>query len=114
MLPHERSLVERFTNRPFALLGINSDPNRQEVEQRLPQEQVSWRSWWDSSPDGPIARRWRVNAWPAFFLVDAKGTIRYKSDTLRTPEQIDKAVAKLLNERNAEKAASAPPVSPGS
>ena len=25
MYPHERSLVERLANRPFAIIGINSD-----------------------------------------------------------------------------------------
>jgi hypothetical protein len=90
------------------LLGVNSDPDRQEVETRLPQERITWRSWSDAGPDGAIARRWRVNAWPAFFLIDARGILRYKSDALHTPEQIDQAVAKLLKEQDAEKAAVTP------
>ena len=32
MYPHERSLVERLKDKPFVLLGINSDPKKNIVE----------------------------------------------------------------------------------
>jgi hypothetical protein len=28
MIPHERSLVERLKDKPFALLGVNSDVDK--------------------------------------------------------------------------------------
>ena len=55
MYPHERSLVERMNDKPFALLGINSDPKERLLE-TIKREKMTWRSWWDGgSTGGPIA-----------------------------------------------------------
>jgi len=96
MYPHERSLVKRLADKPFALLGINSDPNRKELKKVLKKEQITWRSWWDGgSPYGPIARKWSVREWPTIYVLDAKGVIRYWG--IRGKE-LDEAVDKLLQE----------------
>ena len=34
MYPHERSLVKRLENKPFALLGVNSDRDREALKNR--------------------------------------------------------------------------------
>ena len=56
MFPHERSLVKRLENKPFALLGINTDQNRDKVRQDNQQQQITWRSWFDGQ-GGPICAR---------------------------------------------------------
>ena len=33
MYPHERSLVERLKDKPFALIGVNSDTDKDEAEE---------------------------------------------------------------------------------
>ena len=77
MYPHERSLVEKYQNRPFVILGVNSDASRELVKQVSEKEKLTWRSFWDGgSTDGPIARRWNVNGWPTLYLIDHKGVIR--------------------------------------
>src|SRR5450755_3974065 len=76
MYPHERSLVEKFKNRPFVILGVNSDASRDLVNQVVKKEKLSKRSFWDSgSTDGPISRRWNVTGWPTCYLIDHSGTI---------------------------------------
>jgi hypothetical protein len=96
MYPHERSLVKRLTNKPFALLGINSDPGREELKEVLKKEQITWRSWWDGgSTSGPIASKWNVTGWPTIYVLDAKGVIRYRDVR---GEKMDEAVNKLLQE----------------
>ncbi len=55
MYPHERSLVKRLADEPFALLGINSDSDRQELKKVLAKEKITWRSWWD----GGSTAAWR-------------------------------------------------------
>ncbi len=95
MYPHERSLVKRLAGKPFALLGINSDP-RGKLKQAIKKEQMTWRSWWDGGDtSGPIATRWNVHGWPTIYVLDHKGVIRYK-DVRGTP--LDEAVAALLKE----------------
>ena len=95
MYPHERSLVKRLENKPFALLGVNSDPKEQ-VEAALKRENITWRSWWDGgSTGGPIAKQYDVHAWPTIYVLDAKGVIRYKNVR---GEEMDRAVDALLKE----------------
>ena len=95
MYPHERSLVKRLEGKPFALLGVNSDP-KDRLRQAMKKENITWRSWWDGgNTGGPIAKAWNVSGWPTIYVLDAKGVIRYKN--IREKE-MDKAVDKLLEE----------------
>jgi peroxiredoxin len=93
MYPHERSLVERLKDKPFALIGVNSDP-RDKVKDAMQREKISWRSFWDGgNTNGPIATRWNVRAWPTIYVLDQEGVIRYKNVR---GEAMDKAVDELL------------------
>jgi peroxiredoxin len=96
MYPHERSLVKRLAGKPFALLGINSDPSKEALKKVMDKENMTWRSWWDGgNTEGPIATKWNVVGWPTIYVLDAKGVIRYKN--VREKE-LDKAVDTLLKE----------------
>jgi hypothetical protein len=79
MYPHERSLVKKHADKPFVILGVNSDRDRTALKKNIINEELPWRSFWDGGTvHGPIATAWKVNAWPTIFVVDAKGVIRYK------------------------------------
>ncbi len=96
MYPHERSLVKRLQGKPFALLGINSDKNLNELHAAMIREQITWRSWWDGgSTGGPIATLFGVRSWPTIYVIDHKGVIRYKNVR---GEALDEAVDTLLEE----------------
>jgi thioredoxin-like negative regulator of GroEL len=100
MYAHERSLVKRYKDKPFALLGVNSDKDRDALKQVLKDEKISWRSWWNGgSPGGPIAKAWGVNAWPTLYLIDAKGVIRHR---LVGGQGLDQALTKLMRETDSE------------
>ena len=43
MYPHERSLVKRLEGKPFALIGINSDP-KERLRRVMKKENITWRS----------------------------------------------------------------------
>lgn len=97
MIPHERSLVKRLENKPFALLGINSDRDRFEIRRTCKTEQITWRSWFDGgTTSGPIAGAWGVRSWPTIYVLDARGVIRYKDVR---GEALDQAVDTLLAEQ---------------
>jgi tetratricopeptide (TPR) repeat protein len=71
--------VERLKDRPFAFLGVESDDHLEAVRKARDKGEITWRSWWDGgSIEGPIATRWNVKGWPAIFIIDHKGVIRYK------------------------------------
>lgn|SRR5262245_28005836 len=96
MYGHERSLVQRLEGKPFALIGVNSDTNRDQLKQVLIDERITWRSFWNGgSTGGPISRQWRVEGWPSIWVIDAKGVIRYRNVR---GQAMDDAVDALLKE----------------
>jgi len=99
MYPHERSLVKRLANEPFALIGVNSDP-KEKVLSALKRESITWRSYWDGgNTSWPIASRWNVRGWPTIYVLDQKGMIRYKNVR---GSAMDKAVDALLAEAKSD------------
>ncbi len=81
MYPHERSLVKRLADQPFALIGVNSDKDLKKLHKRLEDENISWRSFWNGpkGTSGPISRKWGVRGWPTIYVIDHKGIIRFKN-----------------------------------
>jgi hypothetical protein len=99
MYPHERSLVQKLANKPFALIGINSDTDRDRLKERIKEEKMTWRSWWDGgSTSGPIASSWNVEGWPTLYILDHKGVIRHKFLGFPGESKFDGALEVLLSE----------------
>jgi peroxiredoxin len=98
MYAYERSLVKQLEGKPFALVGVNSDPDKDELKKTMEEQHITWRSFWDGAEGerGPIFTKWNVNGRPANYVLDAKGTIRFKD--LRGEAAMDRAVDKLLKE----------------
>ena len=107
MYPHERSLVKRLENEPFALIGVNSDRDLAKLRPRLEEEQITWRSFWNGPEGtrGPISKAWNVSSWPTIYVMDAEGVIRFKNVR---GEAMDKAIDELLGEMKAPR----PPETP--
>jgi RNA polymerase sigma factor (sigma-70 family) len=95
MNPHKQRLVERHKDRPFALLEVNSDEDREVVKRTMRKDKLTWRCWFEGGREGPIARRWNVRRWPSIYVLDARGVIRYKD--LRD-QPLDEAVMRLLQD----------------
>ena len=97
MFPHERSLVKRLKDKPFALIGVNSDIDKLYLKKRMKAESITWRSFWNGplGTSGPISSEWGVRGWPTIYILDHKGVIRFMGP--RGPA-MDKAVDQLLAE----------------
>lgn len=95
MYPHERSLVEELKNEPFALIGVNSDRDKDKLRPRLAEEKITWRSFWNGpqGTGGPISKEWRVTGWPTVYVIDHQGVIRHKS---HGGPEMDKALRECL------------------
>ena len=79
MYPHERSLVQRLADKPFVIIGVNSDSDREQIKKVIAKENITWRSFWNGgSTSGPISSAWNVRGWPTLYLIDHEGVIRYK------------------------------------
>ena len=101
MVPHERSLVKQLADKPFALIGVDSDEEIEVARESVEALNINWRSFWNGEKGtfGPIATKWNIDSWPTTYLIDAKGIIRYKN--LRG-EKLDDAIEELMAEAGHE------------
>ena len=96
MYPHERSLVEKYKDQPFAIVGINSDRDRDKLKERMAEENITWKSFFDGGgTGGPIASTWNVSGWPTIYVLDADGRIRFKDVR---GDAMDAAIEELMAE----------------
>ncbi len=97
MYPHERSLVKKLADRPFALIGVNSDKDLEKLLPRREEENITWRSFWNGPKGtrGPISERWDVMGWPTIYILDANGVIRERN---KRNEEMEEVVMELLQE----------------
>jgi hypothetical protein len=102
MIPHERSLVERMKDKPFALLGVNSDVDKGYIRSEAVDMGVSWRSFWcgDRGTSGLIPSKWNVRSWPTIYVIDHEGVIRFKNVR---GDDMDAAVDALIGKMEAAK-----------
>jgi thiol-disulfide isomerase/thioredoxin len=76
--PHERALVERMRGRPFALLSVNTDEDKETLRKSLESHEITWRCWWEGGAERPNCARWRLTYIPMVYIFDARGIIRAK------------------------------------
>ncbi len=104
MYPHERSLVKKLADQPFALIGVNSDKDLKTLRPRMEEENITWRSFWNG-PDGtrgPISESWNVFSWPTIYILDHNGIIREKN---KRGDPMEEIVVELLAEQEAQERA---------
>jgi peroxiredoxin len=93
MYQEERDLVERFKDKPFVLLSVNTDEACQSLRKSIESGEITWRCWWDGRT-GPITQHWGVMQFPAIYLLDGEGVIRAKLQP--QSKTLGKAVEVLL------------------
>ena len=79
MYPHERSLVEEMSDKPFALIGVNSD-DLPRAKKAIKENKLNWRSF-QNQPEGAeraISDVWSVRGWPTIVVLDADRKIHYR------------------------------------
>jgi hypothetical protein len=109
MYPHERSLVKKLVDKPLVLLGVNSDGDKAKLKERMKEENISWRSWWDGGDtNGPIADQFNVHGWPTLYVIDHRGVIRHKYVGFPGESTFDSAIDALIAAIEQDKAAGTP------
>jgi peroxiredoxin len=102
MFPSERSLVKKLANEPFALIGVNSDRDRNALKAVIEKENITWRSFWNGgSTNGPISSAWNITGWPTIYVIDAEGVIRYKTVGAKEAETMQ-AIQECLDRMKAK------------
>jgi thiol-disulfide isomerase/thioredoxin len=96
MYPHERALVKKLEDRPFALVTIDADDDIEKLRAAWKGEGNRWRCVWDQGWDGPINTAWNIQENPTIYVLDHQGVIRYKA-TGDPGEELDRAVDGLVS-----------------
>jgi hypothetical protein len=97
----ERALAERMKGKPFALLGVNCDDDRQAAISAIRSERMTWPNWHDGAPgEGPIAKRYHIRGYPSVFVIDAQGIIRQHTPTLG--DVLEKAIDDLVEKTQSD------------
>lgn len=95
MIPHERELVERLKDKPFVLVSISADAEKETLTKFLEKTPMPWLHWHNGDKGGAMDS-YNIEAFPTIFVLDDKGVIRYKGVR---GEAMDKAVDALLKEK---------------
>ena len=96
MIPHERSLVEDYKDKPFVLLGVNTDSSKDVYAQKVKDMKVTWRSAWTGGKDNPISQRFRIEGYPTLYLIDHEGVIRRKWLGAPPQRELEKSIDELI------------------
>lgn len=100
MIPHERSLVDKWKDRPFALIGVNSDKTSTEKGMATYKEKnkddlsVTWRSFRNEGNTPTISDDWRVRGWPTLYYIDHEGVIKHKN--VRNEEEMETVLEEMI------------------
>ena len=95
---HQQSLIKKLADKPFALVGVNSDKDREQIREFVEAQDLNWRSFWNGNKgiNGPISTQWNITAWPSIFIIDHEGIIRHKK--LQGPKHLESVITKLLDD----------------
>jgi thiol-disulfide isomerase/thioredoxin len=102
LVPVERALTERMKGKPFTLVGVNGDGILPDAQQAVAHEKMTWPSFWNGKDGahGPISSAWNVSGWPAVYVLDANGIIRFKFEGFGEPaiNMLNGSVDELMKE----------------
>jgi thiol-disulfide isomerase/thioredoxin len=101
MIPHEREMVKKHKDKPFALISVSGDDEKDTLKKFLETNDMPWTHWWDGR-EGNIVKGWNVTGFPTIYVFDPKGVIRYKFVGAVT-DALEEAVEKLLAEAKDKK-----------
>jgi peroxiredoxin len=95
--PHERSLVKKLNDKPFALVGINTNSDdAKHLKEVMEKENLTWRSFADHR--NSICETWNLTVTPTLFVLDANGVIRHKWFGSPGDRILDAALEHLIQE----------------
>jgi uncharacterized protein (TIGR03067 family) len=87
----ESVLAQRLRDKPFAILGVTSDPDSAPIKEIATMHQMTWRILRPNSGEA-----WSLEGVPTLYLIDDSGTIRRYWCGAPKSEELDKAADELV------------------
>ena len=75
MYDHERSLVKRLKDKPFALVGVNYGDELEDIQRATKEKNLIWRSFF-AGQDTEIIDSYNVQGFPTILILDHKGVVQ--------------------------------------
>jgi thiol-disulfide isomerase/thioredoxin len=95
-MPSMQGLDRKFLGRPFVLLGVSLDQDRNAWRTFVTKDKMTWPQYLDHSQE--LQRKFKVQGPPAYILIDANGDIRFRqlgwvpTTTFQLTAEINKAL----------------------
>lgn len=103
LIPELNRLDEQYRERPFRILGVNTDlTDLRKFRNKLDEHGIRWRNAMQQRRSGPMCQRYQVARFPLLVLVDAEGVIRSRGLDLAANERL---IEELLSASGASGAA---------
>jgi len=96
-LPHNQELTTKLKDKPFALIGVNSDQDGAQAVARMKREGLTFRNAMVGNTGAAIPKQYNVRGWPTVYLIDKNGVIRWKTVGV-DPKKLDAEIEKILAE----------------
>jgi peroxiredoxin len=95
-MPNVKKTYNDFHGKGFEILGISLDDSSAKFRSYLDEQEIAWPQIFDGKGwNSEVGKLYAINSIPATFLLDRKGTIRYRD--LRG-EDLYEAVKTLIAE----------------
>ena len=75
MYGHERALVKKLKDKPFALVGYNVGDELDHIKKVTKEKDLIWRSFYGGQ-DQTVPNKYDVKGYPTIVIIDAKGVIK--------------------------------------
>jgi thiol-disulfide isomerase/thioredoxin len=75
-LPHMQKVAKKFQGQPLVILSVSLDKDEKSWKEFIAKNEMTWPQYRDGSFEGPIARKFSVDAIPHTFTIDADGVLQ--------------------------------------
>lgn len=99
MYPQLRSLNKKLKDKPFQIVGVNTDTSHRMIAATMKHLKLDWKNFWQKGKRGKYSNEWQIKSWPSVFIIDTEGIIRHKNINSKT---IDKVLTKMMKELSHE------------
>lgn len=92
-IPHLQAAVSRLSGKPFEILSVSVDDEREALMAILRSRPVPGTQTWDEKGgENPVAELYNVHRLPTWYLIDADGVIRHRDPDPANLAQIVESV----------------------
>lgn len=103
MIAEYADLFKKYQDRELAIVGVNTDISKEEIDQKMKSTEVPGRQVRSSQPDkSSITKFFGVKSSPTVFIIDHRGVFRHVWEGTPSRELFEKHLVKCLEEADAE------------